>query len=194
MQPFHSHQRIPGMTKRTPTLRTILAPLLGLLLVIAALAAPAYAQERSVVVERRDAAITVLPNGDVRVVETWRPRFIGGPFRFADFMPSRSSGSRISSIGRSARASASTSRTSARSRAHFSVEDDDGEQQVSPGISSRPPTRRASFSSNIRSRRAAHLPRRRPVLLEVCRRRVGDADRILNVVVSLPSSFDPAQL
>lgn len=41
---------------------------------------PAPAQEKSVVVERRDAQITILPSGDVELLETWEVRFIGGPF------------------------------------------------------------------------------------------------------------------
>src|SRR5687768_15132035 len=60
-----------------------LSLVLSLLVSLTALAAPAYAQDRSVVVERRDADVTILPSGDVRVVETWEVHFIGGPFRFA---------------------------------------------------------------------------------------------------------------
>jgi len=64
-------------------------PLVGLALllicssVLVAAAPPARAQDKSVVVERRDGDITIERNGDVRVVETWRVRFIGGPFTHA---------------------------------------------------------------------------------------------------------------
>ncbi|MFN8567824.1 MAG: DUF2207 domain-containing protein, partial [Kouleothrix sp.] len=62
--------------------RTLAAGLL-LLLAVLPLATPAAAQSKSVVVERRDGDITILENGDVQVIETWKTRFIGGPFRFA---------------------------------------------------------------------------------------------------------------
>ncbi len=39
--------------------------------------------EKSVEVLRRDGDITILPNGDVHVVETWQVHFIGGPFTYA---------------------------------------------------------------------------------------------------------------
>ncbi len=42
-----------------------------------------FAQSRSVEVKRRDAEITILSNGDVRMVETWEVAFTGGPFTFA---------------------------------------------------------------------------------------------------------------
>jgi len=40
-------------------------------------------QTKSVDVLSRDGDITILPNGDVQVVETWKVRFIGGPFHYA---------------------------------------------------------------------------------------------------------------
>jgi uncharacterized membrane protein len=40
---------------------------------------PVSAQTRSVLVERRDGAILILPNGDVQVVETWQVKFSGTP-------------------------------------------------------------------------------------------------------------------
>lgn len=42
------------------------------------------AQTRSVLVERRDGDITILPNGDIRFVETWHVKFTGGPFTNAN--------------------------------------------------------------------------------------------------------------
>ncbi|HNP72781.1 MAG TPA: DUF2207 domain-containing protein, partial [Kouleothrix sp.] len=54
-----------------------------LLLAALALASPAAAQSKSVLVERRDGDISVLPNGDVQVVEVWRTQFQGGPFHLA---------------------------------------------------------------------------------------------------------------
>ncbi|MBI5652807.1 MAG: DUF2207 domain-containing protein [Chloroflexi bacterium] len=43
------------------------------------LAPTVSAQARSVLVERRDGDITIFPNGDVRVVETWQVKFSGTP-------------------------------------------------------------------------------------------------------------------
>ncbi len=43
----------------------------------------AFAQDRSVVVQRRDAEMTINTDGSVAVVETWGVDFQGGPFRFA---------------------------------------------------------------------------------------------------------------
>ena len=59
--------------------------LIGLVLLLAALplATTVGAQSKSVIVNRRDGQATILPNGDVRMVETWQTQFIGGPFRFA---------------------------------------------------------------------------------------------------------------
>lgn len=42
------------------------------------------AQTRSVLVERRDGDMTILPNGDIRFVETWQVKFTGGPFTNAN--------------------------------------------------------------------------------------------------------------
>lgn len=42
------------------------------------------AQTKSVVVERRDGDVTILPNGDIRFVETWQVKFTGGPFTNAN--------------------------------------------------------------------------------------------------------------
>ena len=39
--------------------------------------------EKSVEMLRRDGEITILPNGDVHIVETWEVHFIGGPFTHA---------------------------------------------------------------------------------------------------------------
>ena len=52
-------------------------------MLLALVAAPAAAQSKSVEVPRRDAEITILPNGDVQVVETWEVKFKGGPFTTA---------------------------------------------------------------------------------------------------------------
>ncbi|KPV50992.1 hypothetical protein SE17_23760, partial [Kouleothrix aurantiaca] len=59
--------------------------ILGFVLLLVALpfAGPAAAQSKSVTVERRNGDATILPNGDVQMVETWQTRFDGGPFRFA---------------------------------------------------------------------------------------------------------------
>lgn len=54
-----------------------------IVLALALFALPVSAQERSVTVPRRDADITINPDGSVEVVETWEVRFHGGPFRFA---------------------------------------------------------------------------------------------------------------
>lgn len=43
----------------------------------------AFAQEKSVVVQRRDADMTINKDGSVHIVETWLVDFQGGPFRFA---------------------------------------------------------------------------------------------------------------
>lgn len=43
----------------------------------------ANAQDRSVIVQRRDADMTINSDGSVNVVETWVVDFQGGPFRFA---------------------------------------------------------------------------------------------------------------
>jgi uncharacterized membrane protein len=56
---------------------------LGLLCALSALAPPVRAQDHAVVVERRDGDVTIARNGDVRLVETWTVRFIGGPFHDA---------------------------------------------------------------------------------------------------------------
>jgi len=48
--------------------------------VILAIAAPVDAQEKNVVVPRRDIDITIQASGDVRFNETWQVQFIGGPF------------------------------------------------------------------------------------------------------------------
>src|SRR5919201_4949826 len=60
-----------------------LCAMLGGLCALGALAPPVHAQDRSVVVERRDGDVTIARNGDVRLVETWTVRFIGGPFHYA---------------------------------------------------------------------------------------------------------------
>lgn len=59
----------------------LLLPLLLLLLAFSA--SVASAQDKSVVVQRRDADITINTDGSVDFVETWVVRFNGGPFRFA---------------------------------------------------------------------------------------------------------------
>ncbi|HKO24045.1 MAG TPA: DUF2207 domain-containing protein, partial [Chloroflexota bacterium] len=56
---------------------------LGLLCALSALVPPLHAQDRAVVVERRDGDVTIAHNGDVRLIETWTVRFIGGPFHYA---------------------------------------------------------------------------------------------------------------
>src|SRR5919202_6139950 len=60
-----------------------LCAVLGSLSALMVLAPPIRAQDRAVVVERRDGDVTIARNGDVRMVETWVVRFIGGPFHFA---------------------------------------------------------------------------------------------------------------
>lgn len=56
---------------------------LSVIVVILLIVVPAKAQSKSVEVPRRDAEITILPNGDVQVVETWNVKFSGGPFTSA---------------------------------------------------------------------------------------------------------------
>ena len=46
-------------------------------------AGAAWPANKEVVVERRDGTFTIRPDGDVAVVETWKVRFVGGPFRYA---------------------------------------------------------------------------------------------------------------
>lgn len=46
-------------------------------------ASVAFAQDKSVVVLRRDADMTINKDGSVEVIETWVVQFQGGPFRFA---------------------------------------------------------------------------------------------------------------
>ena len=60
-----------------------LSVIVAVLLVTASLVSPVVAQSKSVEVPRRDAEITILPNGDVQVVETWEVKFTGGPFTSA---------------------------------------------------------------------------------------------------------------
>src|SRR4051812_43159867 len=60
-----------------------LCAMLAMLCALSALAPPVRAQDHAVVVERRDGDVTIARNGDVRLVETWTVRFIGGPFHFA---------------------------------------------------------------------------------------------------------------
>ncbi len=57
--------------------------LLFLLVCLAALPFGAHAQSKAVIVERRDANMTLNADGTVNVVETWVVKFQGGPFRFA---------------------------------------------------------------------------------------------------------------
>lgn len=40
-------------------------------------------RDKTVEVDRRDGALTVRPNGDLQVVETWQVNFMGGPFTYA---------------------------------------------------------------------------------------------------------------
>lgn len=54
-----------------------------LLVLLFPAASGAHAQGKSVVVERRDADMTIHTDGTVDVVETWVVDFQGGPFRFA---------------------------------------------------------------------------------------------------------------
>ncbi len=61
----------------------VLGVVLGLAGAGAPYAAAAPAAAKSVEVLRRDGDITILPNGDVRVVETWQVKFYGGPFHYA---------------------------------------------------------------------------------------------------------------
>src|SRR2546423_1088402 len=56
---------------------------LGMLCALGALAPPVHAQDRAVVVQRRNGDVTIARNGDIRLVETWTVRFIGGPFHDA---------------------------------------------------------------------------------------------------------------
>src|SRR2546423_1639481 len=60
-----------------------LCAMLGSLCALVVLVPPVHAQDRSVVVERRDGDVTIARNGDIRMVETWTVRFIGGPFHYA---------------------------------------------------------------------------------------------------------------
>ncbi len=59
----------------------IVLPILFVLLALSACVA--HAQDRAVVVERRDADMTIQTDGSVDVVETWVVNFQGGPFRYA---------------------------------------------------------------------------------------------------------------
>ncbi len=52
-------------------------------LLLTSLVSPVAAQSKSVVVQRRDADMTILTNGDVQVIETWQVQFSGGPFTSA---------------------------------------------------------------------------------------------------------------
>src|SRR5512135_531395 len=62
---------------------TRLVCFLVLATVIVVLAVPAQAQNKSVVVPRRDVDIVILASGTVQVNETWQVQFSGGPFTFA---------------------------------------------------------------------------------------------------------------
>ena len=71
---------------RWPVRRVLWVVLLAALLAVAGGSvgtASAASHAKSADVLRRDAEITILPNGDVQVVETWQVRFIGGPFHYA---------------------------------------------------------------------------------------------------------------
>lgn len=59
----------------------LLLPLLFLFILLTT--SVALAQDRSVIVQRRDADMTINTDGSVNVVETWVVDFQGGPFRFA---------------------------------------------------------------------------------------------------------------
>ena len=69
-------------------LRKALLPLVALAVLAAVVGtggrhAWAASHAKRVDVLRRDGDITILPNGDVRVVETWEVQFIGGTFHYA---------------------------------------------------------------------------------------------------------------
>jgi uncharacterized membrane protein len=66
------------MKRQQTTFIALICILLSLLVAPAVLA-----QEKSVTVERRDGSYTIASDGTVQVIETWRVRFSGGPFRFA---------------------------------------------------------------------------------------------------------------
>ncbi len=63
-----------------------LSVFVAVLLVAALVVSPVVAQSKSVEVPRRDAEITILPNGDVQVVETWEVKFTGGPFSSTSYV------------------------------------------------------------------------------------------------------------
>ncbi len=54
--------------------------IVAVILVAASLVSHVVAQSKSVEVPRRDAEITILPNGDVQVVETWEVKLSDGSF------------------------------------------------------------------------------------------------------------------
>src|SRR5512139_3048728 len=60
-----------------------LSVFVAVLLVAALVVSPIVAQSKSVEIPRRDAEITILPNGDVQVAETWEMKFSGVPFTSA---------------------------------------------------------------------------------------------------------------
>jgi hypothetical protein len=64
-----------------------LSIIVAVFLVAASVVSPVVAQSKSVEVPRRDAEITILPNGDVQVVETWEGNSTAGCSRrlFAPF-------------------------------------------------------------------------------------------------------------
>jgi len=57
-----------------------LSVVVAALLVAASVVSPVVAQSKAVEISWRDVEITILPNGDVQVVETWEAQFVGGPF------------------------------------------------------------------------------------------------------------------
>lgn len=75
IQPFASKQR-------TPATRVRFVAVLLLSLVVALVVAPAYAETKSLVWQRLDTDITVLPNGDLDIIETNVIDFTSGTFTF----------------------------------------------------------------------------------------------------------------
>ncbi len=71
-------------TTRTLGRRALCGPALLALLVWSAVGAvspsPALAQDKQIVVAERNCDLTILPNGDVQVIETWKVRFQKGRF------------------------------------------------------------------------------------------------------------------
>src|SRR5687768_9365563 len=170
---------------------------LGLLFVLfvslSTLAAPATAQSKEVVVMRRDGQITVRQNGDLLIAETWQVRYAGGPFRFAfRAIPLNRlediTGWRVSEAGQAYREGSSEDPGT------FRVEDDGGQRTLTwffePTID-----RTRSFSIEYTVVGALRIdPGGDQVFWKFVESGRGYSIQTARVVVSLPMSFDSAEL